>query len=63
MNGCILWFHKYDKWRVIDSGDVMTNGTRMMPLEEPQVKGKYIIQQRSCMTCGKSQINKQEVNT
>ena len=53
-----FWQHEWDKWDVIDQGSVMHAPT-FREGEEYKV-GKFIVQQRSCKKCGKTQVNTQK---
>lgn len=40
--------HHWEKWKVINSGKISYKG---------QVKGTFIIQQRTCLICGRTQTD------
>ena len=55
---CWPWAHHWKAWAVLERGNRIRTkdlDTRM-PLEQPQIIGQYVIQERICLHCGKIQL-------
>lgn len=61
-----MHFHKWSKWEVDKKGDILQYRKRYAgewysgPKEEPLVIGYFINQKRTCLKCGKIELDIQE---
>lgn len=52
-----MCWHKYEKWKNIEVGEIK----RKVPGYTPITIGTFIVQTKTCLKCGKTQIRRVEV--
>lgn len=52
-NTSCFWTHNWGKWVETERGNTLHSGTS-------RVQGKYLIQERMCLSCGKKELNEQQ---
>jgi hypothetical protein len=54
MNKCTFGFHEWNKWEIKEEGEILRASAYSI---EKRNVGNYLVQKRSCLRCGKTQMN------